>query len=78
MAGLRLVLNDVQSTEALLGVIKDKDDESYLYTLEANRRIGDRWRLSVQAGKFVVDGLDESLKSFAQDDYLQVELGYYF
>ena len=78
LTGLRLTLNDEQSTDALLGVIKDKDDDSYLVSLEANRRIGDSWKLSVQASKFLVDGLDQSLKSFAEDDFLQLELGYYF
>jgi len=78
MTGLRLTLNDEQSTDALLGVIKDRLDDSYLISLEANRRIGDSWKLSVQASKFLVDGLDQSLKSFAEDDFLQIELGYYF
>ena len=71
-------LNDEQSTDALLGVIKDTHDDSYLISLEANRRLGDSWKLSVQASKFLVDGLDQSLKSFAEDDFLQIELGYYF
>lgn len=78
MTGLRLTLNDEQSTDALLGVIKDINDDSYLISLEANRRIGNSWKLSIQASKFLVDGLDQSLKSFAEDDLLQIELGYYF
>jgi hypothetical protein len=78
MLGFRLTLNDEQSTDALLGVIKDTHDDSYLISLEANRRLGDSWKLSVQASKFLVDGLDQSLKSFAEDDLLQIELGYYF
>ena len=69
---------DEQSTDALLGVIKDTHDDSYLISLEANRRLGDSWKLSIQASKFLVDGLDQSLKSFAEDDLLQIELGYYF
>ena len=78
LTGLRLTLNDEQSTDALLGVIKDTDDDSYLISLEANRRIGDSWKLPIQASKFLADGLDQSLKSFAEDDFLQVELVYYF
>lgn len=78
LTGLRFTFNDAQSTDALLGVIKDRHDSSYLITLEANRRLGDSWKLSLQASKFVVDGLDQSLKSFAKDDYVQLELGYYF
>lgn len=78
LTGLRLTLNDEQSTDALLGVIKDTHDDSYLISLEANRRIGDSWKLSIQASKFLADGLDQSLKSFAEDDFLQLELGYYF
>jgi len=78
MTGLRLTLNDAQSTDALLGVITDADDDSYLISLEANRRIGDSWKLSIQASKFIIDGLDQSLLSFSKDNLLQVELGYYF
>ena len=78
MLGFRLNLNDEQSTDALLGIIRDVDDDSYLISLEANRRLGDSWKLSIQASKFLVDGLDQSLKSFAKDDLLQIELGYYF
>jgi hypothetical protein len=78
LSGIRLTLNDAQSTTALLGVIKDKHDASYLFSLEANRRIGDSWLLSLEARKFLVDDLDQSLKAFAKDDYIQIELGYYF
>ncbi len=78
LTGLRFTFNDAQSTDALLGAIKDKDDDSYLITLEANRRLGDNWKMSLQASKFIVDGLDQSLQSFAEDDYLQLELAYYF
>ncbi len=78
LTGLRLTLNDEQSTDALLGVIRDRKDGSYLFSLEANRRIGDSWKLSIQASKFLVDGLDLSLQSFARDDFVQIEMGYYF
>lgn len=78
MTGLRLTLNDEQSSDVLLGVIKDRHHDSYLVSLEANRRIGNSWKLSIQASKFLVDRLDQSLKSFAKDDFLQIELGYYF
>ena len=78
LTGLRFTFNDAQSTDALLGAIKDKDDDSDLITLEANRRLGDNWKMSLQASKFIVDGLDQSLQSFAEDDYLQLELAYYF
>ncbi len=78
MVGLRMTLNDEQSSDALLGIIKDRFNDSYLISLEASRRIGDSWKLSMQASKFVVDRLDQSLKSFARDDFVQIELGYYF
>ena len=78
MTGLRFTFNDAQSTDALLGAIKDTHDDSFLVSLEANRRLGDSWKLSLQASKFIVDGLDQSLKSFAEDDFVQLELAYYF
>jgi len=77
-AGLRLTLNDVPSSEALLGMIRDREDESYLFSVEASRRFGNNWKGSLEARVFDVDRLDESLRAFARDDYIQLELAYYF
>ena len=43
MLGLRFVLSDEQSTEALLGEINDLDTDNAIFSLEATWRIGDTW-----------------------------------
>lgn len=76
--GMRLTLNDAQSSELLAGVISDLNGGGRLYSLEASRRLGSDWKLSIEARLF--SGLPESdpLFSLRQDDYLQIELFRFF
>lgn len=50
--GLRLALNDVQSTELLAGAVVDHDDGSIVAIVEASRRFGDRLVLELEARLF--------------------------
>ncbi len=76
--GLRLVLNDIQSTEMLFGIIKDLDDTALLYNLEASRRLGEDWKLSVAGRFFTRIKPQDPQYDVRNDDYLQVELARYF
>ena len=78
MMGLRLTVNDEASTEALLGFIVDKDTHDTIVSLEANRRIGNSWRLSIEARAFNNIAGTSRLNAIRDDDYVQVEMGYYF
>ncbi|MDH5649128.1 MAG: hypothetical protein OEY67_05680 [Gammaproteobacteria bacterium] len=78
MVGLRLALNDTQSTELLAGMISDRNDDTRMLTLEASRRIGGHWKLELIARKFDSTALTNSLYWLRQDDYIQFTLGYYF
>jgi len=80
MLGLRFAFNDTQSTDALLGIIKDNDKDSVIYSLEASRRLGDAWKLSIEARYYeLTDQKDTILyNSVRDDDYIQMELAYYF
>lgn len=78
MLGIRLTLNDAQSTDALIGVIQDLDGGGRAFSLEANRRIGDSFKLSVDARINTDTADDPRLDSLAHEDMLRVELGYYF
>jgi len=49
MLGMRLALNDVQSTELLAGAIFDLDSSASFYLIEASRRLGESWKLSLEA-----------------------------
>jgi len=77
-SGLRLTLNDEQSTEALLGAIYDVDDGWVAYSLEASRRIGANWKLNIDGRIYGNANKGDLLRSFRKDDFLQLELAYYF
>lgn len=77
--GLRLAMNDSQSTELLLGITIDRNDSRQrFYNLEASRRLGDRWKLGLEAR--LNSGLDTNsvFHSLHDDDYIQAELTCYF
>ena len=76
--GLRLTLNDAQSTEALIGVIQDMDDDEHVLSIEASRRIGSQWKLLVEARSYRNTIPNSLLHSLRHDDYLQFDLEYHF
>ena len=78
LVGLRWVLNDEQSTETLFGVIADLDDGGQAFNLEASRRLGDSFKLRVEARAAVNTDDDPQLDGFSRDDFARVELGYFF
>jgi len=78
MMGSRLTLNDEQSSELLLGIVQDLDSSDASWNLEASRRIGDRWKLSLEARFFKVGKPQNPLYFVRDDDYIQLELARYF
>ena len=78
MFGLRLAVNDADGTELLAGLIQDLDSPARSLTVEASRRFGSNWKLSMQAWGFLDSPSDDLLFSARDDDYLQIELSYYF
>ncbi len=78
MFGLRLAINDTQSTEALVGMIEDIDTGARIFSLEGSRRLTDQWKLSVEGSIFQNIDAQDLLGSIRQDDYVQVEIAYYF
>lgn len=72
--GLRLALNDEQSTDLLLGC----DAEVNVCQLEGSRRIGDNKKISIRANSF--SNLDETpnLSFLENDSYIQLNLSYFF
>ncbi len=85
--GGRLQFNDFADTRALLGIILDTDNDDYIVSLEASRRLSDSWLLSLE-GRLFAGGekvrrntsgatlLQTQYKSawLQEDDYLQLEL----
>lgn len=78
LLGVRFALNDVQSTDLLAGIIVDRDTSAKSFSLEASRRIGDSWRLELEARFF--SGIPETdlQFSFRDEDYLQLLFARYF
>jgi len=78
MLGLRLALNDPAGTELLAGVIQDVESSARALRLEASRRIGSRWRATLEAWAFLDCPEDDLLYSLRDDDFLRIGLAYYF
>ncbi len=78
MLGLRFALNDEQSSEALIGTITDLENNSRIYTLEASRRLSDHWKATLEGRIFQNIATADPLYSYRQDDFLQLQLSYYF
>ena len=77
-AGLRFALNDEQSSEALVGCITDLDMSSRFCSIEASRRLGSHWVLTLEARAFSNIAAADPLFSFRDDDFIQAELAYHF
>ena len=78
MIGLRLAMNDADSSEALLGIIYDLDNQEHLLSLEASRRFYGSWTASLEVRLFNNIDPQSRLKSIEQDDFVQLDIAYYF
>ncbi len=78
MLGMRLAVNDAQSTELLMGVIFDTETDTHFISAEGSRRLGDKLKLNIEAKAY--NGLKpiDLLYSIRNDNYIQVELARYF
>lgn len=75
--GTRIALNDAQSTELLAGGGLDLDHHAYSLIVEASRRLGDSYKLSVDLRYFDASASD-GLSQLALDDHLQLTIERYF
>ena len=76
--GARLALNDAQDTSALAGVINDLAHGTRLFSLEAGRRIGENFRLTVEARLFSNVAARDAVGDFRDDDFVRVALERFF
>lgn len=77
-AGLRWVLNDIQSTEVLAGVIVDSDTQATFGNLEASRRLGQSWKISLEARIFANQENQDLFFDLRNDDYVELQISKYF
>lgn len=78
IAGVRLALNDEQSTEILASASFDVNNGAKFFNLEASRRIGENWKADLEARLFVTPPPSDPFYSLRKDSYLQFTLSRYF
>lgn len=76
--GARLAFNDAQSSEALLGLIWDRDSGGKFLNMEASRRIGQNFLLEFQLRFLIDQDTDDLAFSLRRDDYIELFLSYNF
>ncbi|MDP6560997.1 MAG: hypothetical protein QF619_12915, partial [Candidatus Binatia bacterium] len=76
--GLRLAVNDAQSTEVLAGVVKDLGDNGHLFFVEASRRLGDAWKAEFELRTADALPSNNTFQPLRRDDFVQVGLTFYF
>ena len=78
IGGFRLALNDAASTEILAGVMKDIEFSTWLFSVEADRRLSEHLKLHLEA-LFVLDADEQDTAYFfEQDSHIRFELQYFF
>ena len=79
MLGARIAFNDFAGSEILLSYSRDLDNPgSYISLLEASTRLGDSWRLELQALLLSTDVAADPAYPLRRDDHLAITLGYHF
>lgn len=76
--GSRIAFNDIQSSEILMGLGADLDHNAFSFLIEANRRIGESIKVSLDLRLLQSTTAIDQLYSVKEDDHLQLALEWYF
>ena len=76
--GLRLAMNDEQSTEIKLGIMTDLNDASRTTRVELNRRLDDKWSIRFLGQGYHRMDSGNPLYLFKEDSFIQLSLVRYF
>jgi len=76
--GSRVAFNDMQSSEVLLGLGVDLDHNALSFLIEANRRFGESFKVSLDLRLLQSSVPSDPLYSIRDDDHLQLGVEYYF
>ncbi len=76
--GARVVLNDVSDTTLLLGDVIDLETGEMQIILEAQRRLGERWLVSLDARFLALIDESSPLDGFRNDSYLTLRVSRFF
>lgn len=76
--GTRVSFNDTHGTSVMAGGIVDPETGALAMGLQASRRLGQNWKLSVKSTVLVGVPPEDILTYFRKDDTVQAELTWYF
>ncbi len=76
--GMRFAFNDAQSSEALVGLIWDRNTGGKFLNIEASRRIGNDWMLEMESRFLFSQSSSDPAFAISRDDYLELFLTYNF
>jgi len=76
--GSRLAFNDMQSSEVLVGFSSDLDHNAVSFLVEANRRIGENFKASLDIRLFQSTNPIDQLYSLKNDDHAQLTIEWYY
>ena len=75
--GLRLGFNDVQNSQILFGVVVDHDYHTKIWKLEGSRRLGDKWKISIEGRRFKDVSVNDVVFGLRRDSYFQLGIARY-
>ncbi len=76
--GARLALNDEQDTAVLAGAIIDRSSQATLFFVEAERRLGDSWKIELEGRFFLNAPGGDPLAGLRDDDFITLRITKYF
>lgn len=76
--GSRFALNDVQSADLLVGGVISLDNGSTFFNVEGSRRVGDRFKVSIENCGFVKLESDDVFYGFRNGSYSGATLDWFF
>ncbi len=76
--GGRITLNDEADSQLLAGISRDLDYDSTSVLVEASRRFGSNWKVSLDGRFFSADDQRDTAYAIRKDDHIQLTGEYYF
>ena len=76
--GMRYTFNDVDDSAILAGFITDLEDESNSVRVEAERRIGNHWKVELEAQWFANTRTNSVTNIFKDDDFSLIKFSRFF
>jgi hypothetical protein len=76
--GARLAFNDMQSSEFLMGIGSDLDHNAFSFMVEASRRFGDNFIVSLDIRLLQSNEQSDLLYTLSNDDHAQLSAAWYF